>query len=251
MRILVTGGGGRLANRLIPALVAAGHVVVAPLRTELDAADGIAVLERLQSAPFDLVIALAAYTEVGRSERVPLKAFRGNVQTAEATTAAAARLDIPVLYVSSDYVFDGFSDAPYETTAPRVPRTVYGKSKAAAEDAVLRYRYGMVARVAFLCPEDALSYTWLNGYTRSSREWVGETAERIVRLLERGLFVVGQDRVRHLVPPDRSVTVAQLVAERMPQHPALQHVLKDASWLANHLGYEPLPDTRLVSTEPS
>jgi dTDP-4-dehydrorhamnose reductase len=132
--ILVTGGSGQLAR----ALGAAGGPrvsVVGRPRFDFDRPETIAACVR-EVEPA-LVINAAAWTAVDLAETEPAAAWRAN----EAGPAALARLcaaaAIPLIHISTDYVFDGDKGAPYLETDPTGPTGVYGASKLAGEIAVL------------------------------------------------------------------------------------------------------------------
>lgn len=132
MRILVTGGGGLVARPLARHL-AVRHEVVAPARADLDVTDAAATAAAVSAARPDVVVHLAAWTDVDGCERDPDRAMRvngdGTRHVAEACRAAGA----PMLYVSSDYVFDGTKSGAWtETDEPR-PLSAYGRSKLAGE----------------------------------------------------------------------------------------------------------------------
>ena len=108
MRLLVTGAAGMLGRDVVAAATDAGHEVSALARADLDIADAAAVRSAVTGAEPDAVVNCAAWTEHG----------------------------IPVLHVSSDYVFDGRSQEPYREDAPTAPQGAYGRSKLAGERAV-------------------------------------------------------------------------------------------------------------------
>ncbi len=84
------------------------------------------------------VINTAAYTAVDRAESEPDAAFRLNRDAPAAIARACAALDVPVVHFSTDYVFDGAKPEPYVEDDPIAPMSVYGRSKAEGEAAVLQ-----------------------------------------------------------------------------------------------------------------
>lgn len=130
-RLVVTGAGGQLGRELLrraPAARAFGH-------GELDITDADAVGAVLE--PGDVVLNCAAYTAVDQAESDAEAAFAGNATGPAVLAAACARAGARLIHISTDYVFAGTSDKPYETDDPTDPATVYGRSKSAGEQAVL------------------------------------------------------------------------------------------------------------------
>lgn len=135
MRILVTGAGGMLGRGVVRAAERAGHVAIGLPRAELDVTDAAAVAERVASERPHAVINCAAYTDVDRAEEEPEAAMRVNAEGAGFVAAAAAAAGASVLYISSDYVFDGRKGAPYLESDEPAPLSAYGRSKLAGERA--------------------------------------------------------------------------------------------------------------------
>ncbi|MBS3651546.1 dTDP-4-dehydrorhamnose reductase [Pseudaminobacter sp. 19-2017] len=136
MKILVTGKNGQLARSL--AVRAQGHDIEIVLagRPEIDHANPSTFVSVLKSVAPHLVINAAAHTGVDQQEDEPQRAFRINAE-APAELARLTRLAaIPIIQVSTDYVFDGKSSEPYAETDKPNPQTVYGLSKLAGEQAV-------------------------------------------------------------------------------------------------------------------
>ena len=130
--ILVTGGTGQLASALArhPGIVRVGRPAL-----DFDRPDSIeAVFEAV--AP-GLVINAAAYTAVDAAESDSQAAYRANRDGPAILAHLCAQGDIPLIHVSTDYVFDGLKTAPYTETDPVAPQGVYGASKLAGEEAVL------------------------------------------------------------------------------------------------------------------
>jgi dTDP-4-dehydrorhamnose reductase len=135
-RVLVTGGGGQLAADLVAAWPDAE--VLAPSRSELDVTDGAAVEQLVRAAAPGLVLHAAAWTDVDGAEADPAGALAvnrdGTANVASAARAAGARL----VAFSTDYVFDGEDPVGYVESSPTGPRSAYGRSKLAGEEAARR-----------------------------------------------------------------------------------------------------------------
>lgn len=135
MRVLIAGAGGQVGHELLR-LVPDGCEAVGLGSSELDIADAAqvaAVFERLQP---QLVINAAAYTAVDKAESEPERAWAVNRDGVAHLAQAAERLGIPVLHISTDYVFAGDASEPYRETDPTGPTGVYGASKLAGEQAL-------------------------------------------------------------------------------------------------------------------
>jgi dTDP-4-dehydrorhamnose reductase len=151
LRVLVAGAGGMLGRDLVPALTAAGHLVTAATRAELDVTDPGACLAAV--AGHDLVVNAAAYTRVDDAETHEAAAFAVNAVGAANLARAATPTGAALLHVSTDYVFDGTATEPYAEDHPVAPRSAYGRTKAAGEWAVRA-----------LCPSSWVVRTaWLYG----------------------------------------------------------------------------------------
>ncbi|MCY0096383.1 dTDP-4-dehydrorhamnose reductase [Hoeflea ulvae] len=137
MRIAVTGRHGQLALSLQERAAAdAGITLICLGRPDLDLSRPGTIAPALAACQADLVINAAAYTAVDAAESDAEAAFAVNATGAGAVASAAAGLGLPVIQISTDYVFDGSAGAPYCETAPTNPVSVYGASKLAGEAAV-------------------------------------------------------------------------------------------------------------------
>ncbi len=133
--ILITGAGGQVGHEL--AIARSQHRLIALTRAELDITDPQQLGSILDEQRPDIVINAAAYTQVDRAETERELAFAINGEAVGHLAAACGERDLPLLHVSTDYVFSGDADGGYlEDDAP-APQSVYGESKAAGE-AVLR-----------------------------------------------------------------------------------------------------------------
>lgn len=152
MRVVVTGRQGQVVCSLVERGTAAGHEIVAIGRPELDLADDqkriVDVLER--SRP-DVVVSAAAYTAVDAAEKESDRAFAINRDGAGAVARAAQNLGVPLIHLSTDYVFNGSKSGPYTEDDETDPASVYGKSKLAGEREVLDHHINAaVVRTAWV-----------------------------------------------------------------------------------------------------
>lgn len=136
MKVLISGAGGMLGKALSSCLESREHQVLAYPREKLDVTNFPQVNEVIQSEAPDIVIHAAAYTKVDQAESEPDLAYLINGYGSENIAVACNHLNIPMLYVSSDYVFSGNNDRPYQPWDHTGPLSVYGKTKLAGERAV-------------------------------------------------------------------------------------------------------------------
>lgn len=132
MRILVTGAGGGLGRAFCEA-VPGHHDVVALTHAELDVGDHHAVMRTVVPLAPEAIVNLAAFTDVDGCEADPARAFRDNALGPQSLALAARACDAVLLHVSTDYVFDGSKDEPYDEVDAPNPLGVYGRSKLAGE----------------------------------------------------------------------------------------------------------------------
>jgi dTDP-4-dehydrorhamnose reductase len=135
MKVLVTGAGGMLGRDVVLAAGNAGHDVVGFGHTELDVTDAVTLSAKFELERPDVVINCAAWTDVDGAEEAEEEATAVNGVAAGHVAAAAAAVGAGVVYVSSDYVFDGAKGAPYVETDQTAPLSAYGRSKLAGEEA--------------------------------------------------------------------------------------------------------------------
>jgi dTDP-4-dehydrorhamnose reductase len=144
MRLLVTGAAGMLGVDVLRAGERAGHELVGLARAELDITDVAAVEEAFARVRPDAALNCAAWTDVDGAETHREQAHAVNADGAGNLARAAAQAGVPLVHVSTDYVFDGEGRVdgsgalrPYVESDPTGPRSVYGESKLAGERQVL------------------------------------------------------------------------------------------------------------------
>lgn len=136
MRIAVTGRTGQVVQSLLACAAAAGVTVIPVGRPELDLEQPAGSLQALAAAEPDCIVNAAAYTAVDKAEAEPDLAMRVNAEGAGAVAAAAAAFGVPLIQISTDYVFDGLSPRPWRESDATAPLGAYGRSKLAGEQAV-------------------------------------------------------------------------------------------------------------------
>jgi dTDP-4-dehydrorhamnose reductase len=133
---MVTGSKGQLGRELPEILLGRGHEVVALSRRDLDVSDPGAVDRRIEGNPPELVINTAAFTNVDACEAEGELAYRINALGPRNLAQSCERVGCELLHVSTNYVFDGRSDRPYEPFDPPHPISAYGRTKLAGEEYV-------------------------------------------------------------------------------------------------------------------
>src|SRR5215217_5338007 len=138
MRVLVTGSNGQLGLELAGILPERGHEVVALDKEGLDVADSEAVERVVEEHSPEVVINAAAYTNVDGCEEETDLAYSVNALGPRNLAQVCERRGSELLHVSTNYVFDGKSERPYEPFDPPKPISAYGRTKLAGEEHVMR-----------------------------------------------------------------------------------------------------------------
>lgn len=136
MRIIVIGRDGQVARSLAERAAAHGAEAVLLGRPKLDLADPSGIEDILYETGGDLIVNAAAYTAVDQAEAEPELAEAINGIGAGVIAGVAAAMSVPLIHISTDYVFDGTLDRPYREDDPVSPLGVYGTSKLLGETAV-------------------------------------------------------------------------------------------------------------------
>ena len=134
--VLITGGAGQVGTALARHGWPDGWRPVPLSRAELDLTDMGAIAAAVASRPWAAVINAAAYTAVDRAESEPAPAWQVNALAPAALAAACHAAGVPLVHVSTDYVFDGAKSGAWEVGDPTGPLGVYGASKLGGEWAV-------------------------------------------------------------------------------------------------------------------
>ncbi len=208
MKILVTGSAGMVGSALCPTLRSQDHDVVAtdlrpasPTSQLLDVCDLNQVTRFIALTRPDLVIHLAAETDVDRCEKEPLHAYATNAVGTEYVAQICAQRGVRLLYVSTAGVFDGLKSSPYVESDRPNPVNVYGRTKLAGEFAVQQLRNHLIVRAG-----------WMVGGVERDKKFAG----KILRLLEdrRTLSVVTDKIGSPTFTEDLSRGIAALIETR-------------------------------------
>ena len=135
MKVLLTGANGQL-GLCFQDCISDSIKLTALSSKELDITCKAAVQKIVNTVKPDVIVNCAAYTAVDKAETEPEMAHAVNCQGPENLAYAAAMLDIPLIHVSTDYVFDGNATEPYIPTDATSPQGVYGQTKLAGEQAI-------------------------------------------------------------------------------------------------------------------
>ncbi|MFJ9451904.1 dTDP-4-dehydrorhamnose reductase [Herbaspirillum sp. NPDC101397] len=138
MKILLTGQTGQIGHELAQSLQGLGEIISVS-RQQMNLADLDQIRDVIRTTRPNLIVNPAAYTTVDKAESEPELAKRINAEAPGVIAAEAQRLGAPLVHYSTDYVFDGKQDLPYEETAQTHPINVYGRSKRAGEEAIARH----------------------------------------------------------------------------------------------------------------
>lgn len=151
MKVLITGAKGMLGQDLCPTLEDLGCFLIETDIDNLDITKKEDVEDFVSKAHPDLIIHLAAYTNVDRAEEEEEKAELINAVGTENVALAASKIDVPLIYISTDYVFDGTKNSPYLPTDPTNPINAYGRTKLKGEELVQKHcKKYYIARTSWL-----------------------------------------------------------------------------------------------------
>ncbi|MEI2298689.1 dTDP-4-dehydrorhamnose reductase [Ensifer sp. MJa1] len=135
-RILLIGGTGQVGVALRACSWPSDIELVAPTRADLDLGDTSATIAYVARGRFCAVVNAAAYTAVDKAESEVVAAWKVNALAPAAIASATKNLGIPIVHISTDYVFDGLKNEAYLEDDPVAPLGVYGASKEGGEQAV-------------------------------------------------------------------------------------------------------------------
>jgi dTDP-4-dehydrorhamnose reductase len=176
VRILITGGTGQL-GRALARLAPAEHTVLA---SRCDVTDFAAVRDTMERERPDLVIHAAAMTDVDDCERQPDRTYRVNAAGTQNVAGSAQEAGARLIYVSSNYVFDGESPEPYHEFSPTRPVSVYGRSKLAGEETVRALCPShVIIRTAMLYDENGRNFVNTMLQLAASRPTLSVVADQV------------------------------------------------------------------------
>jgi dTDP-4-dehydrorhamnose reductase len=209
LKVAVTGASGQLGGAVLEAVTREGHTAVSLTRAELNLEEE-AVEATIAELEVDWIVHCAAYTAVDLAEARPQYAQRINASASAAVARGAARSGARLLYVSTDYVFDGAAQAPYREDSKTNPINVYGLSKRDGEEAVARIlERALIVRTSWLMGGTTPNFA--STMMRLGREkdelsvvadqvgrptWVFDLAPALVKLMTQdaqGVFHVAND----------------------------------------------------------
>jgi dTDP-4-dehydrorhamnose reductase len=151
MTILLTGAGGQVGREIQRQANRANTPILPLPRASLDITALDAVRRVVAETRPGIIVNAAAYTAVDKAEDEPENAFRINRDGAANLAKAAAEAGIPLIHLSTDYVFDGASSRPYAESDPTSPIGVYGNSKWEGEKAVRQHlSQHLIVRVSWV-----------------------------------------------------------------------------------------------------
>ncbi|HEV7877801.1 dTDP-4-dehydrorhamnose reductase [Bradyrhizobium sp.] len=205
MKLLVTGREGQLARGLRQAADGAGVQLIAIGRPELDLAEPKSVAAVVARERPNIVVNTAAYTAVDNAETEPALARAINALGAEHVARACAAHSIPIIHISTDYVFDGTKTGAYVEDDPTGPTNVYGHTKLEGE-----------RRVAKACEQHLILRTaWLHS------RWGANFVKTMLRLAatQPGISVVDDQSGSPTYAPDLARIVIAATA-RIAADPA-------------------------------
>jgi dTDP-4-dehydrorhamnose reductase len=223
VRLVVTGREGQVVRALLEAGAGAGIEVVPLGRPEFDLLAGEeAIRDAIANSRPDVIVSAAAYTQVDKAEIEAELAFAVNEAGARDVAKAARLLGVPLIHLSTDYVFDGAKGEPYVEEDPTGPASVYGASKLAGERAVLA-EHGDCA---------ILRTAWVyspfgSNFVKTMLRLAGEREEVSVVADQRGNPTSAADIATGVLD-----IAGNLVREDEPRHRGLFHMTGagEASW---------------------
>ncbi|HEX6537644.1 MAG TPA: dTDP-4-dehydrorhamnose reductase [Candidatus Dormibacteraeota bacterium] len=254
MRLLVTGAQGQLGSEFVEAARTRGLQTVALSHADCDIRDTAAVAAMLDAHAVDALVNCAAWRDVDGAESHRHEAYAVNAVAPGTLAVECARRTVMLVHLSTDYVFDGAATTAVDEEAPAVPRSVYGASKLAGEEAIRATgARHLIVRTSALYGRDGPNFV-LTVLQRAAAEgelrvvadqvtsptWTAHLAAALVRLLEHR--AVGTYHVTGWGSTswDRfAATAVELAGLPATVRPISSEELANTAW--RRLGEPPLP----------
>ncbi len=153
MKYLITGVSGQLGYDVKRELLSRGIAeadIATPRTAEMDITDKQAVEKYVENFRPDVIIHCAAYTNVDEAEGDPETCRKVNVEGTKYLVQAAKQVNAKIIYISTDYVFDGENPDPYQVNEPANPQSIYGQTKYEGEKLVREYPKHFIVRIAWV-----------------------------------------------------------------------------------------------------
>ena len=131
--ILVTGSTGQLGSDVVKELLKRGYSTLSPNRSEFNLCSEDSIRNYILNSNSEAIVHCAAYTQVDKAEDEKDLCIKINATATKHIAKCAKILDIPMIYISTDYVFDGTKDGKYTENDETNPINIYGESKLAGE----------------------------------------------------------------------------------------------------------------------
>jgi dTDP-4-dehydrorhamnose reductase len=177
---LVTGAAGQLGSDVVDVLHAYGEEVAAYNRKDLDITDRVMVRATMRMVEPSIVVNCAAYTAVDDAEANEDSALEINAHGPAILAEECARSGARLIQVSTDYVFAGNAETPYDEKTRPAPRTAYGRTKAAGEQAVLTSgAEAFVVRTAWLYGQVGTNFVKTMAHLAQTRETVNVVDDQV------------------------------------------------------------------------
>ncbi len=151
MKFFITGVNGQLGYDVKRELLERGYTdILAPTREELDITDEDAVKKMIREYRPSVIFHCAAYTAVDKAEEEREKCYQVNVLGTKYLTEAAQEVGAKMVYISTDYVFDGTKDGVYQVEDKSIPINYYGQTKYLGENFVSKYENHIIVRISWV-----------------------------------------------------------------------------------------------------
>lgn len=179
MKLLITGSDGQLGRCLLDKLSSGNHEYLAIDKDQLDITDSQSVSSMVSEFNPDVIVNAAAYTAVDKAESDEELAYKVNAIGPKNLAQAAAKNDIPLIHVSTDYVFNGAGYTPYMPYSEVKPMSVYGETKLAGEKFVTEIsNKSIIIRTAWVFSEHGNNFVKTMLRLAKDRDELGIVADQ-------------------------------------------------------------------------